>query len=1246
MPKPVNQSLPFMIRSLRMLCCTGVLVAGVAGSAAAQGIAVYQDANYVDMLSIPARDAEGRTIAATIAMLGHATTSVTGTSAAGLSAALAGRNILVVPELERASLAPALDPAAITVLHDFVAGGGSMIVLSDSGASRAAALMNAVFGYAITPGFNYYSGALAAGAIGSSFEGGPSPLQSNGSLQNLPPGSKTIYQADTRAVVALITEGAGRVIFLGHDWRNIIPIGDIDYGWPEALDRAIDEAAGCSATGATDGDGDGTPDACDNCALLANVSQADGDGDGSGDLCDNCPLAANLDQSNVDGDGAGDVCDPDIDVDGVANAADNCPSAANAGQSDIDGDEIGDACDDCAAASNPESKLDLDATIASLDSTASQVAALVPNRFDFSGGEGDYYYYYYIDDGGSDMYDGGNLLGGEVGAIPYANGEAFAADRWFGPNSFYTTFKTDGLFGLIVDEMAVNRFEVTGNNGHDGVGSVSTAKLTTFRGAQQYTIFVKRVFGAGNPSINHLIIVPGSGAGITHQFATSTDDDADSLTGLAGVDQLYFLLVARSNGQALADADALAVADAFLARVVLKQRDSDGDGSGDACESDDDTDGVADLADNCPRIANADQANPDADARGSACDSDDDDDGRTDGDDNCPSVANPLQEDFDQDGVGDACNDADDPDGDERTGTRDNCPAHYNPLQEDYDRDQIGNACNDAIDGDGDDFADALDNCPLIAQPWPQNSDRDTPGDACDNCPSINNEAQDDADADNIGDVCDPDPDGEGSSASADNCPLDANALQADADGDGAGDDCDGCATVADGSGTSDLETMARTLSGNFSDITALVPGVVDFYGGQPTSYRNDSFWTTERGFALFTDGAVVAGDTIYGPGSRYFTAKYPGLFVTAVDGADIEWTLRADWYYQVVQRRVVTVTIDGQNYRLFLGQPSSDFGSYCSITIVEGDVGVFVDQYVTGLRGSGRLYNLFFASSEIPASFTAMQDAAEQFLTLVVRRGQVDTDGDGSGDACDGDDDDDTVADGSDNCPTTADAPQVDADGDGAGDACDRCEGFDDAADADADGVADGCDACTALPGQSLLSSAIAKVKGDFNEFVTYSYYDRKDKLALRGELLLAPGVSFADIDPLTTAVRVNVSNGNGVSRVSVELPTSPYEGAGTAGWTVDPTGKTWTFRSAAPGLSGNLDRVVLSNSGSGRVAVSVRGQFDGDRFGVRSWDVPLIVSIAYGDPALGRCAQAAFADSQCKAKRSRNGRLVRCAL
>jgi hypothetical protein len=112
-------------------------------------------------------------------------------------------------------------------------------------------------------------------------------------------------------------------------------------------------------------DGDGCPNADDNCPLYPNAGSCskqagnpppanlppgikcsvDTDGDGIDDSVDNCPLVKNPDQKDTDKDGIGDACDPDIDNDGVLNEKDNCPTVYNPDQKDDDGDGIGDACD-------------------------------------------------------------------------------------------------------------------------------------------------------------------------------------------------------------------------------------------------------------------------------------------------------------------------------------------------------------------------------------------------------------------------------------------------------------------------------------------------------------------------------------------------------------------------------------------------------------------------------------------------------------------------------------------------------------------------------------------------------------------------------------------------------------------------------------------------------------------------------------------------------------------------------------
>jgi cytosine/adenosine deaminase-related metal-dependent hydrolase len=94
----------------------------------------------------------------------------------------------------------------------------------------------------------------------------------------------------------------------------------------------------------TDKDGDGVPNATDNCPTVFNPirpmddgKQGDADGDGIGDACDRCPLAQ------------GENCTAptmgDLDGDGVPNGTDNCPEDANPDQADSDKDGKGAFCD-------------------------------------------------------------------------------------------------------------------------------------------------------------------------------------------------------------------------------------------------------------------------------------------------------------------------------------------------------------------------------------------------------------------------------------------------------------------------------------------------------------------------------------------------------------------------------------------------------------------------------------------------------------------------------------------------------------------------------------------------------------------------------------------------------------------------------------------------------------------------------------------------------------------------------------
>ena len=89
-----------------------------------------------------------------------------------------------------------------------------------------------------------------------------------------------------------------------------------------------------------------------------------------------------------------------------------------------------------------------------------------------------------------------------------------------------------------------------------------------------------------------------------------------------------------------------------------------------------DGDGVPDLSDNCPEVANDDQEDRDADDVGDDCD-------------RCLLVRSPDNVDTDEDGLGDDC---------------DNCPDDANFDQSDVDQDLLGDVCDPFPDGEGDDL--------------------------------------------------------------------------------------------------------------------------------------------------------------------------------------------------------------------------------------------------------------------------------------------------------------------------------------------------------------------------------------------------------------------------------------------------------------------------------------------------------------------------------------------------------------
>jgi hypothetical protein len=208
----------------------------------------------------------------------------------------------------------------------------------------------------------------------------------------------------------------------------------------------------------------------------------------------------------------------------------------------------------------------LEDIVTSLNENFPDIYNSIPNRYNFTDGVTGYY----IANGGNNMYDYGNLLSTSLSNYNYIyySNNTITSSSYFGSGGRYFTKKDSGLFVLVADINNVNYFEIEGNLGAWGMGNVDGSILQSTINGITYYGFVKRVYNATTPSVNHLIIVQENSA-VNHQFSTYTYDDYHQVYNLSASTRIYYLLYAGVNGFYIDDDATLNIMDIFISSLGI-----------------------------------------------------------------------------------------------------------------------------------------------------------------------------------------------------------------------------------------------------------------------------------------------------------------------------------------------------------------------------------------------------------------------------------------------------------------------------------------------------------------------------------------------------------------------------------------------------------------------------------------------------------------------------------------------------
>ncbi len=221
----------------------------------------------------------------------------------------------------------------------------------------------------------------------------------------------------------------------------------------------------------------------------------------------------------------------------------------------------------------------------------------------------------------------------------------------------------------------------------------------------------------------------------------------------------------------------------------------------------------------------------------------------------------------------------------------------------------------------------------------------------------------------------------------------------------------------------------------------------------------------------------------------------------------------------------------------------------------------------------------------------------------------------------CD-DGDGDGKCDSHDTCPGFDD--NVDLDGDQVPDGCDTCPGFDDNVDVDGDQVPDGCDTCVGgAPGQADMIDSRLSVANINTDSVVGN-----DKLKIKGAFTLPGGTTLADLNPATDGALIVLAADGGSALIDTSIAAGVYDG--TAGWYMNGAQTAWAFKDRRrPAGSNGISKVKLKDRRE-KVKVSIKGK-DGD-YQVTAADLPLQLTLDFGDETAGECTEKAFSLGECR--------------